>query len=238
MKNLPKRINPCPIAEAIIELKFNSKLPKGAIFGILYNAVRDTFNVVEKLPTSMLPVEVIENDPNFQFKPLYKITDGKYTAQIGNDVISFHSPNTYVGWTEFSKNILIFFKKIELSAVVNEPINFVLRYLNFFETDIYPKINLNINLLNEDYKSSNLVLRTEILKDNFVEILQIANSVTINNQQGNRHGSLLDITCALNKPDNFFNNLEQIISKSHDLEKELFFGLLKDEFLITLNPEY
>ena len=33
---LPEKINPCPILEAIVEIRFDSKVPHEAIFGIIY----------------------------------------------------------------------------------------------------------------------------------------------------------------------------------------------------------
>ena len=85
MSKLPIKISPCPIIEVTVELKFSSSLPKGAIFGILYNAVKDKFPKVEKLPAAMLPNEIIENDANLKYKALYKLTDGKFTVQVGMD---------------------------------------------------------------------------------------------------------------------------------------------------------
>ncbi len=66
MNKLPIKIFPCPIIEATIELKFSSNLPKGAVFGLIYQVVKDKFAKVERLPTAMLPTEIIENDPNFK----------------------------------------------------------------------------------------------------------------------------------------------------------------------------
>jgi uncharacterized protein (TIGR04255 family) len=68
MDKLPIKISPCPIMEATVELKFSSDLPKGAVFGVLYNSLKDTFGKVEQLPTAMLPIEVIESDPNLKYK--------------------------------------------------------------------------------------------------------------------------------------------------------------------------
>ena len=57
MNKLPIKISPCPIIEAAVELKFSSDLPKGAVFGVLYNSLKDRFGNVEQLPTSMLPLK-------------------------------------------------------------------------------------------------------------------------------------------------------------------------------------
>jgi uncharacterized protein (TIGR04255 family) len=238
MNKLPTKISPCPIIEATVELKFSSTLPKGAIFGIIYNTLKDTFGTVEKLPTAMLPNEIIENDPNLKYKALYKLTDGHFNVQVGNDVISIHSPNNYVRWETFLQKIIPFFDKINHAEIVDKTESLVLRYLNFFEIDIYKNINLHVQMLDKPYESNNLVVRTESWEGLFIKILQIANNVTVTNALGQKQGSLLDIACVLHNPDNLFSNIKEIISQAHQIEKELFFGLLKREFLETLKPEY
>lgn len=237
MDKLPIKISPCPIMEATVELKFSSDLPKGAVFGILYNSVKDTFGKVDKLPAAMLPIEVIENDPNLKYKALYKLTDGFFNAQVGYDVVAFHSPSEYVGWQKFSENLIPFFNKVTASGIISQPESLVLRYLNFFEVNIYEHINLKIELVNQNHISNNLVMRTEIKEDNFIKVLQLANNVTIKDSFGQRTGSLIDITCIYNKQD-ILQLFPIIIDEAHKMEKKLFFELLKPEFLATLNPEY
>lgn len=237
MKKFPTKISPCSIIEATIELKFDSDLPKGAVFGILYNALKDSFGKVEQLPLAALPLEVIENDPNFKYKALYRLTDGTFDAQVGYDVVTFHSPKEYIGWEEFAKNIVVFFEKVKKSQVVTTPISLLLRYVNFFEFNIYEKINLQIELLNEKHTSNNLVFRTEFLENNFWRVLQVANNVTMSGDFGQKQGSLVEIICSYNES-NILENFENIINEAHQIEKELFFGLLKPEFLTTLNPQY
>ena len=34
---IPKRINPCPIIEAIVEIRFEANIPPDAVFGVIYN---------------------------------------------------------------------------------------------------------------------------------------------------------------------------------------------------------
>ncbi len=237
MDKLPIKVSPCPIMEATVELKFSSDLPKGAVFGVLYNSLKETFGKVEQLPTAMLPPEVIENDPNLKYRAHYKLTDGLFSAQIGHNVVAFHSPVEYVGWQKFSENLISFFNKVKDSGVVSNPESLLLRYLNFFEVNIYEQINLVIQLMKQEHISNNLVMRTEIKDGNFIKILQLANNVTVTGNFGQKTGSLIDITCLYNGQDTL-QSFTKIIDEAHKMEKELFFGLLKPEFLETLNPHY
>jgi uncharacterized protein (TIGR04255 family) len=237
MDKLPIKISPCPIMEATVELKFSSNLPKGAVFGVLYNYLKETFGKVEQLPTAMLPPEVMESDPNLKYRAHYKLTDGVFNAQIGHNVIAFHSPVEYVGWQNFSGNLISFFNKVKESGVVSNPESLLLRYLNFFEVNIYEHIRFRIELMNQEHISNNLVMRTEIKDGDFIKVLQLANNVTVTGNFGQKTGSLIDITCVYNGQDTL-QSFTTIIDEAHKMEKELFFGLLKPEFLATLKPEY
>jgi uncharacterized protein (TIGR04255 family) len=238
MDKLPIKISPCPIMEATVELKFSSELPKGAIFGVLYNSLKDTFGKVEQLPTALLPPELMENDPNLKYRAHYKLTDGIFNAQIGHNVVAFHSPTEYVGWQKFSENLIPFLDKVISSGAISTPESLLLRYVNFFETDIYKHINLQVQLLNQEHISENLIMRTEMKDVDFIKVLQLANSVNATGSFGKKVGSLVDIMCAYNNPDNLLYEVKSILNRAHQLEKELFFGLLKPEFLEKLNPEY
>ena len=237
MNQLPLKISPCPIIEATVELKFTSDLPKGAVFGVLYNSLKDKFGKVEQLPTTLLPIDLIENDPNLKYKAHYKLTDGVFNAQIGQNVVALHSPIEYIGWQNFYENLIEFFNKVKDSGVVSKPESLVLRYLNFFEVDIYEHINLKIELMGQKHISNNLAIRTEIQEKGYIKILQLANNVTITNSLGKKTGSLLDIACIYNEQD-ALNAFPEVITQAHNLEKELFFGLLKSDFLVALKPTY
>jgi uncharacterized protein (TIGR04255 family) len=82
----------------------------------------------------------------------------------------------------------------------------------------------------------NTVLRTEIEhNENFSSTIQIANNA-INR---GKIGSIIDIdTFCTNNLLDFFSNKKEIINNAHTNEKELFFSLLKTDFLKTLNPTF
>ncbi len=238
MKNYPKTISPCPILEAMVEIKFDTNFPKGAIFGLIYTKYKDLYSVVTPLPLTQIPEEIRDNDPNLKYKPLYKLTDGKFIIQVGSDVITFHSPVEYVGWEEFSTKIFEFINLFETTGVYFKIIDFSLRYMNFFEFDITSKINLSIELIGNKHSSSNVMFRTEFEKEGVVNVLQIANQVSVTKNGINKNGSLIDIICLVQNPISFFSMKENFLNRLHDAEHSLFFGLLRDDFLKELNATY
>ena len=63
---LPKEISPCPIIDTVIEIRFESTMPKEAkeaIFGIIFNEFNDRYPSLEKLPILQIPEAIREADP-------------------------------------------------------------------------------------------------------------------------------------------------------------------------------
>lgn len=232
---LPKRINPCPIIDALLEIRFSTKTHPNAVFGLIYNALQEDFPKVEVLPILQLPDALRTSDPNFRFKPHYKISNEIFVAQIGPEVLSVSSFPKYMGWEMFSKKIFDVLEKAEKAIKIESVVRLGIRYINFFESNIFDDINLNLSIKESTINTKNTVIRTEIEQQEFISTLQIANNVP--NQS--MIGSIIDIDTVKEKGlEEFFSKKDEIINIGHTKEKELFFGLLKDEFLKSLNPEY
>lgn len=232
---LPKKIDPCPIIDALVEIRFSTKIHPNAVFGLFYNALQSDFDKVENLPILQLPDTVRSSDPSFKFKPHYKITSNKFVVQIGPEVISVSSFPEYIGWDIFSNKIFDVLTKVEEVNIIKEIHRIGIRYINFFENDIYQNINLNVNLGDKQIPYNNTVIRTEFEQETYKSTLQIANNANNNGKLG----SVIDIDTYLSTEiENFFTNKEDYINNGHEKEKQLFFSLLKDNFLKTLNPQY
>lgn len=110
-----------------------------------------------------------------------------------------------------------------------------MRYINFFDFNIYEKSNLSILLEEDDlsYKKSNILI--EFDEDNVRNVLRMSNNASIKQS----FGSVIDIdTIYTGDLANFLSSPEDIISELHEKEKILFFSLLEYNYLQTLNPEY
>ncbi|MCK9450848.1 MAG: TIGR04255 family protein [Bacteroidales bacterium] len=232
---LPKAINPCPILDASVEVRFTTKLHPSAVFGMIYNVLQTTFPKVENLPILQLPEAVRATDPNFKFKPLYRISNPNFVAQIGPDVLAISSFPNYVGWDMFSKQIFSILDRIEKVGIIGTVLRIGIRYINFFDNDIFKNIDLKISIGKNNIAYENTIIRTEIEQGDYKSSLQVAN----NANQNNKLGSIIDIdTYTESNLTNFFKDKDDLISGAHAKEKELFFSLLKGEFLKTLNPTY
>jgi uncharacterized protein (TIGR04255 family) len=233
--SLPINISPCPILDALVEVRFSSKINANAVFGLIYNVLQKDFEKVESLPILQLPDVVRTSDPNFRYKPHYRILNSDFVIQIGPDVLSISSFPKYVGWNLFSETIFNVLLMIEKIGIINKIERIGIRYVNFFENNIFDKINLDVCIGSAKILYKNTVVRTEIEQGEYGSTLQIANNA-INN---GILGSIIDIdTFTISNLQTFFDRKTEIINNGHTKEKELFYSLLKPDFLNTLNPKY
>jgi uncharacterized protein (TIGR04255 family) len=230
---LPKSITPCPIIDSIIEVRFSSSTHPNAVFGLIYNELHKDFGEAQNLPILQLPETLRNADPNLKFKPHYRLSNGKFTIQIGPDVLSISSNPEYAGWTDFSKVIFEVLNRVETISIIEKISRIGIRYINFFDCDIFQNIDLNIKIGKASIPYKNTIFRTEIEQKEYFSSLQVANNASLNEKTG----SLIDIdTFRTEGLDNFFKQKEELIHFGHEKEKELFFGLLKQDFLESLNP--
>lgn len=233
---LPKSLENCPLIEAVVEIRFKSSFPHNAIFGIIYNSLKQDFKEVSNLPILQIPEPARRADPNLKYKPLYKISNENFVVQIGPDVISISSFPKYAGWKSFSKVILEILEKIKNLKIISTIERLGIRYVNFFENNIFENIKLEYKIPAIETKNRNTTIRTEFPQKKFTSALLVTNTAKL---PLNKEGSIIDIdvykTTGLK---DFFRDMKALVDEAHQKEKELFFGLLKEEFLETLKPKY
>lgn len=223
---LPSRIEKCPLIDALIEFRFEAAIAKSAVFGVIYNLIRNDYrgNVIN-LPILQIPEQIREVDPNLKFKPLYRIEGDKFIIQIGYDVLSISSKMPYVGWPEFSQHSLSLINKIIQEGIIKRVSRLGHRYINFFRGDITNSLTMSFSMT-EKYVSENLLIRTDVRDGNFMNTLQFANNANYrpNPNTSEIVGSLIDIDTSREYSDNFFiENREQEINMAHECEKNYSF---------------
>ena len=241
-KRMPLRLEKCPLVDALIEIRFESSIIGSAKFGIIYNLIRNDYKgPVTNLPILQVPEQIRKNYPNLKFKPLYRIEAEKYIIQIGDDVLCISSKIPYTGWGEFSSRTIELIKKISGENIINRVLRIGHRYVNFFEGDIMDKLTISKPTIS-GYQTNNILVRTEIRDcDDFIDTVQITNSAMYKSpfNTDTLLGSLIDIDSFKEYGNNYFlENLESEINKVHTCEKNMFFSLLTEEFLNSLNPVY
>ena len=108
-----------------------------------------------------------------------------------------------------------------------------------FGFDIFEKLLLDVHASGQRLTSAELSITTVFPRPPFAARLQVANSAILGTGNEAKHGSILDVDVSLGSLDfDLFENGLEKFSDGHQLEKQIFFGLLKPDFLATLNPVY
>jgi len=236
LEKLPKKITPCHIKDAIIELRFETSMPPDAIFGVIYQEIKDDFPKSEDLPITQLPLQM-RRDINLLYKAYYKLTNKNFVFKVGPKMVSVSNIEEYEGWNNFSKKFYKCYSKIEKLKIIDKIVRLGMRYIDFYEFDIFDKVNLNINKENQPLRSNDIFIRTLLESGRFKQTLQVSNNAEMQLKLGRKKGSVIDIDTYIENS-NIKNNMKELIEKGHIAQKELFFSLLKPEFLQELNPEY
>jgi uncharacterized protein (TIGR04255 family) len=237
--NVPKKITPCPIVDCTIDLRFRTPVEPGAVFGIIYNAFKQEYPKVEKMPVLNIPEQMRLVDPNLQYQPWYRLRNGDFILAVGPKHVALHKPGEYPGWGLLSERLLHMVQTLNGVAIVDKVERAALRYINFFDFDIFEKVKLVVSIENKPITSTETLVRSIFSGKRFNSLLHISNLAIMKIKGTERKGSVIDIDTSLDKDlDDFFRNSASILEEGHAEEKLVFFGLLKNDFLGTLNPEY
>lgn len=236
---LPKRITPCPIIDSIIEIRFESTVPDEAAFGLFYPQLKEDYPKFVKLPVAQMPEVFRQKDPNLRYSPYYQSKSGPFVLRFGPRVFSLSNPGDYVGWEKYFNEFKKLFEKVRKLDFFNGVIRVGVRYIDRFEFDIFPRIEIDILVnntkLGEIPKSFACVTETDGLSLN----LQVGNNVDFFLDESHSKGSIIDIDSSFLSLDEKLdqNKLLGLVENCHSIGKKRFFSLLKKDFLESLNPE-
>ncbi|MGO9199161.1 MAG: TIGR04255 family protein [Limisphaerales bacterium] len=235
---LPKSINPCPIREAVAEVRFESSVPADAVFGIAYQSLKNDFPEVNVLPITAIPADIRNADRDFAFQPHYMLRADAWTVLVGPKVISVGMRKVYPGWAVLSQRIKATLHQLHGTGIVKRAVRLGLRYISFFAFDIYPQLLLRITVNNESWDGEETLFKTVLCSHGCKNLLQIGKGLALVDKPGET-GSIIDIDSFTTETEGEFGRvLERFLEGAHLSEKELFFTLLKPDFLATLNPVY
>lgn len=231
-------ITPCPIIESVVEIIFdrNVGIEASALYGKIYDKMKERYNSVENLPIYQLPEEIRLKDDNLKNKPWHKFYNEKFEILIGGSVIAIVAKKEYSGWTEFKKQINYVFDVFKEQNITNSISRVGLKYVDMFEIPIINKINIGINSSLPINESLEMQFRTVLEEKNSLKaVLAIMNNVNIEYQTEQKENiSLLDVDIfrifeTKNSCD--FSDALKILEEAHNYQKELFSELVSDDFL-------
>jgi uncharacterized protein (TIGR04255 family) len=239
-ERLPIKIDPCPIVEAILEMRFITSESWRTLPGLLFAHIRERYPEQKDLPLAQLPEEIRRHEPAFTYQPLVQFLGRDFLIQFGPRVVSLVTkPNQYPGWAAVEKEMTWLLSQLEKLGFVSEGERLSVRYINFFSVDIFEKLLLDVITGRKRLAGAELSVATVLHRPPLTARLQVANSAILGTGNDAKHGSVLDVDVWAGSLDfEIFQNGLTKFGEAHQFEKQIFFGLLKDEFLRTLNPVY
>jgi len=234
---IPKKIEPERLKDTIVEVRYKSEVPFEYRLGLCHRVLK-LLNVNPILPFNSHSIELDPTNFLTVDYPKNLFEDSTIRLRIMDDRLIFNSNGTYCGWKDFSQSIQNIVKNLYFEGLLGE-FNWVgLRYVSEFEKiQVFEKLIWGFQYDWHSVKSVNTSFRTEWLDESDHVIVNLVN----NAQRESDFYSLvdIDINYAIGlQPSTPVETLFEHIERLHDKEKTVFFGLMKPDFLESLNPIY
>lgn len=236
---LPTRISPCPIAEAVAEFRFTTSESWRNIPGILARILRERFPHEKELPLNSVPDEIRRVDPQINHKPHIQYVGNNFIVQLGPQIASITTKGPYPGWSAYRDQIDWLLERLQEANIVDEGERIGLRYIDFFEGNLFDHLNGTFRFGDSSLTGPEFSVTKVLRRAPFQARLVLNNSVTRLVDNSHKKGGVLDLDVAVTAQDfELFENGLAKLDEAHNLNKQVFFGILSESFLDSLNPEY
>ena len=236
----PEKISPDPILQALAEIRFEPAGSPDAVFGLVYNRLNGILGKEIRLPLLDIPEAIRNADPGFLFQPHYTFQQDSLTFQVGPRVMRF-AVYPYPGGSSFLARVREILEVLSPAALCKTLLRLGLRYINFFPGNVLPQTSLGVTLAGQSLIEQPTVLQTEFSDDTSRCRLHAVFPADALVRGERSRGTVIDIdgfktaeTISSFSETALFEALDELRA----LDKRLFFSLLSEEFLGSLNPCY
>jgi uncharacterized protein (TIGR04255 family) len=179
-------------------------------------------------------------DPQFRHSPDFILSNENYSLSFGQNVVLFENVSDYKLWPNYFPFIVSCLKGFYELGIIKIIDRIGVRFASVFDST--DNISLVINEIPaipiSKFNQRFVHYRCELKKDDITLHLQLADNAKITKKNKVVSGCYIDIDASFNQrimPD---ENVFSIIDKLHSEQKAVFFGLLKESFLKTLDVKY
>lgn len=215
--------------------------------GYLFAQFRDVPAVVEQLPQAQIPEPLRSQDPGLRDAPLVRVPWRECVLSIGQRSFAVSNAAPYIGWPAFKARITELFLAVLGSGFVTKVDRYSIKYVNFFEIGKEPNgadaLNWDLRIGPIKVSAHNAQLRAEVEDGEFLNILNIASSATVQvSGSAVRTGAVLDIDTICKQvaksPEEFSDQLSALLDDIRRRNKVIFFASLRDEAIAAMEPKY
>ena len=247
---IPKQISPDRIKDSIVEIRYSSKLPFEVAIGLFYKSLDDSYTYTnrpigkQQIPTlfpSNLPQEL-----TLSFGNQSLFFNDKIKIQLQPNSIVFNCLNDYVGWDNYKIEIEKVLVQLASVNVIDSFSRIGVRYISEYQNiNLKDCVKFSFTFGMPDIQSDTYSFHSEFMFSNLKVLLNLNHKLPVVKSKNSTTQlsivqlSVIDIDVIMenvNETDieKFIKQIEVV----HQKEKEVFFSLLKDDFLKTLNPVY
>jgi uncharacterized protein (TIGR04255 family) len=235
---IPRKIDD-KLKDAIVNIQFTSGIPADAVVGSFFSLLKTHFNAISLGPAGAIRLDQLTIQPQQSF---YIHKEGKFRVDITAESITFNLTEKYEGWNNYINVIEETLIPLFQEKVITKVNRIGVRYISIFDgVRIFDNIIPQITFAPLDDLSSRSQFRIELNRADFLAIVSIVNAYpTVLENKNTDIFSVVDIDIikVTNSQIASFENVMNTIQKAHHEQKQLFFSLLKQEFIKSLNPEF
>lgn len=244
---LPVKIHPDRIRDSIVQVFFTSKIPFEPSIGYFYSILIEKGFRYSNQPFPFPQNNLMQaNELLVNLGAQYFFFNDEVKIQFQNNKsVVFNCTNSYIGWAKYIKIISDTLASFQQANIIENYIRIGIRYISEFpDTDILEKINFKFDLKCCGNPLDTGLFRMEwteqpySIKLNLVSKAQIL-PLAVPNAETSKFISLIDVDIIqqgfqISSTSEFID----IVNKTHQKQKIVFFTLLNEDFLTTLNPVY
>jgi len=242
---IPKKITPDRIRDSFVEVRYESAIPFEAAVGVFYKAVEKHFQYSNRpLGERQFPISGApgQQEITVSLGGLNLFHNDKIKIQLQRNSIVFNCLEKYLGWDDYKSQIQqvmnLAHEFMEIRSYSRLGIRYVSEYPN---QDIGKCVKFDFTFGMPEIKSDSFFFRSEFKSGDYNVILQLSNKLPIVKEIGIAPIpiSIIDLDVISTQirsrnPIDLMNDLDLL----HAREKEIFFTLLREDFLTSLKPEY
>lgn len=236
MLDLPRKLKKDAVAEALLEVRFDSTELGELVIGKLASHEMWQSFPGSRLPLADIPAPIRQADANLAYQALLerRNPDATRIAKIGDHVFSYHALPPYPGWDVLKPELLHVMEFVFTAVEGFAAKRFGFRYINVLtpEHSVHGAKTLNFNVavagapLDAPLNLNYLRIRSE----HHHVLVRIASKEFVQNPAMNL-SALVDIDVFT--PAGFssadMNHAKEWLSEAHEFLSEEFFGLLTEE---------
>lgn len=235
---IPRKIDD-RLKDAIVNFQFEPGIPGNAVEGAFLSLLKSEFQAVSIGQANSIQIDQLIIQPQQSF---YVHRDGKFRVDINANSITFNLIDGYAGWSEYFAVIVSTLTSLFEAKIISKVFRIGVRYISVFDQQrIFDNIIPNLSFNPFDGTSSRAQFRIELPRQDFLVILTLINAFpkTVDEKIKEIY-SVIDIDTfkLFNPMISSATELLPWLNKAHDEQKEVFFSLLKQEFINSLNPQY